>query len=659
MFPAPDPAGVPPTRRASHPLVRAVPHRLTGAFFACLAIALAACGGGPDDPEPVDPGPDIVTASVEVSPASSMLQLPDGVVQLQAVARNRAGDPLQGKAFTWASSAPAVAAVDAAGRVTAASVGAASITAATEGHSGSASITVTGVPVASVEVSPAAATLVVGAMLQLAAQPRDASGNALNDRAVSWTSASPNVAEVNATGLVTARADGSAMVTASSEGRAGHAAIQVVSTPVTGDLACGRLIAGSISAAAEVDVITFGASAGTTILLTLTQTTAGFNNLVHARATVLTPSGEQLLVFDSNAQRTLTLAQAGTYTVRINASNLVTTGSYAIGLECLRPAAAVDVALEPGVLIPDIIAAPAEVDLYTLDAQAGERVLVTVTQTTAGFNNLVHARTTVLSPSGVPVLTFDSNAQRTITFGESGRWVFYVNASNLFTSGQYALGIESLAPIGPTDGALSPGSLVPAEISSPAEVDLYTFEGTQGQRILLTATQTTAGFNNLVHARVSVITPSGTVLVTFDSNAQRTLTLPASGTYLLQVNASNLFTAGSYNLGLESLAPLGPVDGTLAVGGLISATIASPAEVDVYTFDGQAGASTLLTLAQTSGFNNLVHARGTVLSPSGTSLVVFDSNGQRTVTLPETGTYTIYINASNLFTAGSYTIGRQ
>lgn len=629
------------------------------ATLACLLGIASACSSGPDEPDPVQPRDDNVTDVVEVTPAAVTLELPDGSAQLQAVARNRAGSALSGRSFAWASSAPSVAAVSGSGVVTAVGPGTATITAAADGRSGTSTVTVIEAPVARVDVTPASATLVVGATVQLQAQPRDGAGNALEGRTIAWTSSAASIASVSATGLVNGASPGSAVISATAGGVAGQAAIQVLSEPVTGDLACGRLIAGTISAAAEVDVLTFTANAGASVLLTLTQTTAGFNSLVHARATLLSPAGGELMVFDSNTQRRIDLPATGTYTLRINASNLVTTGSYAIGLECVKPAGAVDFTLVPGGLIATGIDAPAEVDLLTLEGSIGDRLLLTVTQTAAGFNSLVHARTTLVSPSGSSFLTFDSNAQRTVILTEPGTWLLYVNASNLFTAGQYSIGLESLSPIGPLDGTLVAGSLIATGISAAAETDLYAFEGAAGQTILLTATQTTAGFNSLVHARVSVIGPTGAVVATFDSNAQRVITLPAAGTYLVQVNASNLFTAGSYSLGLESLAPLGPVDGTLAVGGLITATVSAAAEVDVYTFAGQAGENVLLTLAQTSGFNSLVHARATVLSPAGTQLVVFDSNAQRTVQLPETGTYRIYVNASNLFTTGEYTIGRQ
>jgi hypothetical protein len=86
-------------------------------------------------------------------------------------------------------------------------------------------------PVATVAVTPAAATLLVGATTQLAATVRDTAGNELTGRAVTWASTAPAVAGVSATGGVTGMAVGSATIMASAEGKNGTAAITVQVLP--------------------------------------------------------------------------------------------------------------------------------------------------------------------------------------------------------------------------------------------------------------------------------------------------------------------------------------------------------------------------------------------------------------------------------------------
>ena len=173
----------------------------------------------------------VPVASVSVSPASANLQQGQ-TVQLAATPRDAAGNPLTGRAVSWVSSNSSAATVSGSGLVTGVGGGTATITASSEGHAGTATIVVTAVPVTSVSVSPASASVPQGQTVQLTATPRDASGNALSGRAVTWTSSNTSVATVTNTGRVSGVTAGSATITATSEGQAGTAAITVTTVPV-------------------------------------------------------------------------------------------------------------------------------------------------------------------------------------------------------------------------------------------------------------------------------------------------------------------------------------------------------------------------------------------------------------------------------------------
>ena len=82
------------------------------------------------------------------------------------------------------------------------------------------------------QVSPASATLLVGQPQQLAAATLSAAGAPLTGRAVVWSASDGTVATVTASGLLTAVAAGTTTITATSEGRAGSAAITVLPVPV-------------------------------------------------------------------------------------------------------------------------------------------------------------------------------------------------------------------------------------------------------------------------------------------------------------------------------------------------------------------------------------------------------------------------------------------
>ena len=173
----------------------------------------------------------VPVASVAVSPASANLTVGQ-TTQLTATPKDASGNPLTGRTVTWSTSNAAVAAVSGSGLVTGGAAGTATITASSEGQNGTAAITVTVVPVASVTVSPAAATVLVGQTVQLTATPKDANGSPLTGRVVTWASSAPAVATVSASGLVTSVAAGSATLTATSEGKNGTATITVTVVPV-------------------------------------------------------------------------------------------------------------------------------------------------------------------------------------------------------------------------------------------------------------------------------------------------------------------------------------------------------------------------------------------------------------------------------------------
>ena len=83
--------------------------------------------------------------------------------------------------------------------------------------------------VASVTVTLAAAMAQPGDSVQATAVLRDSGGSTISGRAVSWRSSAPGVASVNSSGLVTAVAEGSADIIATSGSASGQATLAVAS----------------------------------------------------------------------------------------------------------------------------------------------------------------------------------------------------------------------------------------------------------------------------------------------------------------------------------------------------------------------------------------------------------------------------------------------
>ena len=105
-------------------------------------------------------------------------------------------------------------------------------------------------PVATVALTPAEDTVLVGETAQLTAATKDANGNTLVGRVVSWTSSNPGTATVSETGLVTCVVDGTATITATSENKTATAAIRVFgpcSTVLAPALTVGQTVNGALA----------------------------------------------------------------------------------------------------------------------------------------------------------------------------------------------------------------------------------------------------------------------------------------------------------------------------------------------------------------------------------------------------------------------------
>jgi outer membrane protein assembly factor BamB len=170
--------------------------------------------------------------AVTVSPQSASIVV-GGTQQLAAAVLDTAGGALADRPVTWMSSDPSVATVAANGMVSAVRAGGpVTITATAEGKSGTAAITVTPVPVATVALEPGSATIQVGATEQFRVVARDAAGNVLAGRGATLVSSNAAVATVDESGVVRGISAGTSILTATSEGKTASATITVVPVPI-------------------------------------------------------------------------------------------------------------------------------------------------------------------------------------------------------------------------------------------------------------------------------------------------------------------------------------------------------------------------------------------------------------------------------------------
>jgi len=102
--------------------------------------------------------------------------------------------------------------------------------------------------IAVLTITPARVTVATGDAVQLRATPKTRNGQTLPGRPVSWASTNPDVALVSETGLVTAMAEGTVTITASSADTSATATISVVAARSRGRVVA--LVGGGLAVAA-------------------------------------------------------------------------------------------------------------------------------------------------------------------------------------------------------------------------------------------------------------------------------------------------------------------------------------------------------------------------------------------------------------------------
>lgn len=174
----------------------------------------------------------VPVASVAVDPFSATVTQ-GATATLTASVKDAAGNALTGRTVNWQTSDANIATVSSTGLVTGTAVGTATITATSEGKQATAIITVVPVPVASVTVSPASATISFATTVAFTATVKDGSGNVLTGRAIAWSTADQTIATVSPDGHVTGQGAGTTTVTATTGGQTGTATVTVTKYPVT------------------------------------------------------------------------------------------------------------------------------------------------------------------------------------------------------------------------------------------------------------------------------------------------------------------------------------------------------------------------------------------------------------------------------------------
>ncbi|MFN8668707.1 MAG: Ig-like domain-containing protein [Gemmatimonadaceae bacterium] len=252
----------------------------------------------------------INVATIAVVPATATLLAGQGL-SLSLQLADSLGRPLTtaGRTITWRSAAPAIATVDSVGQVTAIAPGVVDVSATTNGKTGTATLTVLDVPVALVGVTPPSAQVQEGTSLQLTATPYDGGGAVIPRRTATWRSSDPTLVSVDSTGRVTARAEGTASITATIGGTQGSASVTVTPVPVTSITIAPATPTVAAGASLQLQATLYGPTPGVPLSpvgRTITWSVSG-------AAVTVSPNGVVTGVSPGTATVTVTAASSGQF----------------------------------------------------------------------------------------------------------------------------------------------------------------------------------------------------------------------------------------------------------------------------------------------------------------------------------------------------------
>ena len=205
--------------------------------------------------------------SIALTPQNPVL-LPGATRQLAVTASYADGSSADvSNASVYSAANPAVASSSAAGLVAGVAVGSGQVSASFGGQTASTTVTVANVTLSSIAVTPANASVVVGAGQQFVATATysDNSTAIISNTAV-WSSNATLVGSVNGSGMASGVAVGSATISASSAGKSGSALLTVAASvptpPVAASLNLGRAASFAVLAGTSIT----NNSGGTTLV---------------------------------------------------------------------------------------------------------------------------------------------------------------------------------------------------------------------------------------------------------------------------------------------------------------------------------------------------------------------------------------------------------
>ncbi|MDJ0658213.1 MAG: Ig-like domain-containing protein [Crocosphaera sp.] len=379
-----------------------------------------------------------------------------------------------------------------------------------------------------------------------------------------------------------------------------------------------EVVEGSIANPGENEIFTFTGEIGQRIFLDGISSD-DFNIMPR----LVSPSGVEVFQFfngfnfDSNP---ITLIEQGTYQLIVEGGFSSATGDFSFRL--LDADNATPLTVNSSVM-GDIASNTSE--LFTFEGTEGDRIV---------FNNLdddFNQFLTIYDPGNQ--FASSSSFNNPITLESTGTYI--VAVSNNFSGNAVEdYNFDVRIPV-TTVESLTIGETVIGDIDAPGNEDVYTFEGSAGQRLYLDGVFPDSDFFS---AGIAITSPSGGQIPNFfgastGSDSFAPFTLIEDGTYELTVRGSG--TTGNY-----SFRVLDAAEATnITVDTLVEGTLTPGDSTQLFTFEG--------TEDQLIFLNEILGSLSTSLTLYGPSNQFLADESSSAVELPVDNTYLVVLEGFN------------
>jgi subtilisin family serine protease len=325
-------------------------------------------------------------------------------------------------------------------------------------------------------------------------------------------------------------------------------------------VAGGDVVSVETSVPGENAALTFAGSAGERVALKLADVTIGMSCCSSAKVSILKPDGTTLISptnFGTNGGfiDTKTLPLTGSYRIELDPQGNAVGGA-TVALYDVPPDAETTV-VPGGAPVSIGTSVPGQNASVGFNGTAGRRVSLKLTDVSIGTSCCSSAKVSILRPDGVTLLSATN-------FGTSGG---FVDTKTLPQTGVYRIVLDPQSnavgsatvtlydvPDDPTGAMVVGGPASTLALDVPGLNGWRTFAGTAGRTVTLRLSNVTIGTSCCSSAKVSVLRPDGTTLVSpanFGTTGKTlSVSLPVSGTYSIFVDPQSN-AIGSVTLALS------------------------------------------------------------------------------------------------------------